>query len=330
MVDSKMLYDMIYALAARDGREAALFGDCAPLAREAFARSLAGKGFPELWFELPLMGRPWFDLHALASSDDFDQNTVFVPWTCGGMPDAFSWFAAQDSGVRQLALSWDVSAGQIECPAVQLLVCTRDVQVTCDFLAAAGRDDAMVAYRAFRERLPQGWFACYTGVFPERTTPFLRVECIPDAALQKAYAENASLLEAHLCQTGLAELGDTVVSRCQMLADTPFMLEFQFDVDTSGRASTTLGVSVRFASPPGTQAWRSFEPDGEAGALMQEVERWGLADERWRLLADTAFAVRAELAGESALLFCFPAFLKLRWRNGEPLDAKAYLMAGVQ
>ena len=31
---------------------------------------------------------------------------------------------------------------------------------------------------------------------------------------------------------------------------------------------------------------------------------------------------------ESAVLYCFPAFIKLRWRAGEPADAKAYLVAG--
>ena len=29
-------------------------------------------------------------------------------------------------------------------------------------------------------------------------------------------------------------------------------------------------------------------------------------------------------------MYCFPAFIKLRWRNGAPVDAKTYLMAGVQ
>ena len=42
MLDRTMLYDLIYALAAIDGREEKLFGDCAPLAHEAFQRGLAG------------------------------------------------------------------------------------------------------------------------------------------------------------------------------------------------------------------------------------------------------------------------------------------------
>ena len=154
MLDREMVYDIIYALAARDGREEALFGNCSSLAHEAFMHSLAGDGFPELWFELPLTGEPWFDLHALASPDHLNPSTPFAPEDCGYCPGAFEWFAAQEQGVRQLALSWDVSSGDVENPAVQLLTGTGDVQTTCAFLAAAGRQDAAAAFRLFSGRLP--------------------------------------------------------------------------------------------------------------------------------------------------------------------------------
>ena len=85
-MDGNILYSIIYALAASGGREAALFGECAPLAREAFARSLAGDYFPELWFELPFIEEPWFDLHALVEREDLDPNATFSPDTCGGVP----------------------------------------------------------------------------------------------------------------------------------------------------------------------------------------------------------------------------------------------------
>ena len=328
-MDRMRLYDIIYALAAKDGREAALFGDCAPLAREAFARSLADAQFPELWFELPLAGKPWFDLHALNAREGMDADATFSPATCGGAPEAFAWFAAQDRTVRQLALSWDVSSGDVDNPAVQLLKAVDDVELTCDFLGAVGRPDATPAYRAFEERLPQGWFACYTGVFPRRPVPFLRVECIPRYELQQAYADDPALLETHLRQVGLTAFGDTLLARCGELAKLPFRMEFQFDVTPEGSAGATFAVSSRFAPPPGHGAWKAFDVDGAAGTLMQRVEAWGLADERWRLLAGTAFSQRLRSAGESCLLYCFPAFLKLRWRDGAPLDAKTYLMAGA-
>lgn len=328
MIDRTMLYQILYALVARDGREATLFGAQAPLALGAFTRSLACDAFPELWFELPLAGKPWFDLHALTSHEDLRPNDRFEADRTGGHPEAFAWFAAQDDVVRQLALSWDTSRGEASLPAVQLLVRENRPEITCSFLEAVGRSDATGAYQHFVERLPEGWFPCYAGVFPPRPGHHLRVECIPHPELQHAYATNAGLLARHLAQTGLELHSGTIVERCQLLARTPFALEFQFDVDALGSAEATFGASLRFTSPAdGPQ--RSFDPHGEAGGLMRHIESWGLADERWHLLADTSLAMHVTFAGDSVTLFCYPAFVKLRWTDGMPLDAKAYLMAGV-
>lgn len=330
-MDRAFVYDIFYALAASNGREAALFGESAPVAHRAFERSLAGTGFPELWFEVPLAGKPWFDLHALASQEHLDAQAPFDPACCGGYPDIFAWFAAEKRPVRQLALSWDTGAGNAEQPAVQLLTWNTDVDLVCDFLAVAGRGDAVDAYRSFIARKPRGWFACYTGIFPQRATPFLRLECIPWQELQDAYAKDTSLLQTHLRQVGFTAFGDTLLKRCQELAAAPFQMEFQFDVQPNGDASSTFSASLRFASPAGpNEKFQAFDPNGAAGRLMQRAEEWGLVDSRWRLLADTAFSKRIEFGGQTALAFCYPAFLKLRWRDGEPLDAKAYLIAGLE
>ena len=328
MDERLMQYQLIYALAARNGRSETLFGSSGAAAFEAFARSLASSAFPELWFELPLLGEPWFDLHALTARSDLRPNMKFSPQQTGDCPEAFEWFAAQERGVRQLALSWDTSSGNSSTPAVQLLASESDPSITQAFLRTVGKPDAAASYLEFRKRLPQSWFPCYAGVFPQRPEHHLRVECIPNRERQRAYADDSSLLEADLRQAGLLELGDTVVERCQALASTPFQFEFQFDVQPDGSTSPTLGASVRFAPPAKGETRESFEVDGSAGALMQRVEEWGLVDERWRDLGETTFSVRASRRGANTHLYCFPTFLKLRWRDGEPLDAKAYLMAG--
>ena len=329
-MDNTRLYQILYALAAVEGREGALFGNCAPLAYEAFERSLACDAFPELWFEIPLAGDPWFDLHALTARESLEPGMAFAPEACGGVPGAFEWFAAQPDSVRQLALSWDVSTGNIDHPAVQLLVCKPDLSVTCGFLSAVGRPDAAPAYRAFVEGLPEGWFACYTGVFPARPGHNLRVECVPDTHLREAYASDAGLLGEHLMRVCPKGVNDEAVARCALLAKAPFQIEFQFDVEPDGTAGSTFSASVRFAQPPGGAAWRAFEVDGPAGELMAQVEAWGLADGRWRDMAGTAFAQGVAFGGQSTRLYCYPAFLKLRWRDGKPFDAKAYLIAGAQ
>ena len=116
-MDRMRVYDIIYALAARDGREEALFGGCRQPAREAFQRSLAGEGFPELWFEIPLAGDPWLDFHALTSHGDVAGTQAAFAGHGGAYASALAWFAAQKPGkVRQLALSYDTSAGTTSIP----------------------------------------------------------------------------------------------------------------------------------------------------------------------------------------------------------------------
>lgn len=326
MIEPTMLYDLIYALAARDGREGQLFGDCAPLAHQAFERSLASGAFPELWFEVPLAGRPWFDLHALTHRDDVSPESRFASDRCGGHPEIFAWFA-QSSDTRQLALSFDVSTGDIDHPAVQLLLARSSARTACDFLAAAGREDATQAYRAFLRRLPHDWFACYIGVFPGRRMEAIRIECIPSPDLQRTYAQDSGLLREHLQQLGL-RVDDEMLARLRLLADTPHRLEFQLDVCEDGRARETFSASLRF--PPVKEGdWEPYDPDGPAGQLMRTIEGWGLADERWRTLAQTAFVNRVSLQGETKTIYCYPAFIKLKWRDTTPVDSKAYLMAGI-
>ena len=80
MLSSLETYDAIYALAAEGELQAALFGDCQPLAREAFRRSsLAGGAFPIVWFELPLFGNPRFDLHVAHGRGTIEGNPTFAP-----------------------------------------------------------------------------------------------------------------------------------------------------------------------------------------------------------------------------------------------------------
>jgi hypothetical protein len=151
------------------------------------------------------------------------------------------------------------------------------------------------------------------------------------SALEKLLSgQDASLLERHLTQVGLTELGDTLIPRCQELASMPFPIEFQFDVTPEGRAGDTFSASLRFSPPPGTEDEQAFFPNGAGGELMRKAQEWGLVDERWHELANTAFAKQARRGDAAHTIYCYPAFLKLRWREGIPVDAKAYLVAGIQ
>ena len=329
MLDRVLLYDLIYALAARDGREALLFGSCAPLAREAFVQSLAGEAFPEVWFEIPLAGEPWFDLHVLTAREALQSSQAIAPSMDECSAKAMRWFGQKSAAqVRQLALSYDVSSGNIDSPAVQLLMWGDHIQTTSEFLATVANEEASAAYQAFVSRIPHGWFACYSGVFPQRPNMGIRVECVLRNGVQQAYVQDPTRLEQDLRGVGIDTSADSLLPWCAEMARTPFPIEFQFNVLPDGTVANTLGVSLRFNCPPGTDAWHGFDANGAAGTLMQWVQDKGLADDRWRSLGNTTFSKRIRRADESAQFYCFPAFLKLRWRNGQPLDAKAYLLCG--
>ena len=203
----------------------------------------------------------------------------------------------------------------------------RDVSVPIGFLGAAGRADLCNGYRTFVEAMPAAWYACYVGVFPQRgdggNVSWARVECIVGDECQHAYAHDESALRNDLVHIGLVGIGDETIDGIQELARSPFPLEFQFNVGSDGVALPIVSASVRFQPADWTT------PDRQLA--IRELAKWmqgrGLADARCDLLPQTVFAKRASLKGESASLSCFPAFVKLRFRQGMAPDAKAYLMA---
>ena len=330
-MDRMRMYDLIYALAAQGGREAVLFGDCAPAAREALSRSLAGAKLPEIWLEAPLSGDPWLDFHALVAYEDVAGTQAAFPGQGGAYADAIAWFAAQPpKTVRQLALSYDTRTGDVDNPAVQLLVSGRDESVPLGFLEAIGLSSAKPAYRTFARNMPAEWYACYVGAFPSRQTagspPWVRVECLVNEESQRAYAESAEALLEDLARVGLESVGENAVASIQELARSPFPLEFQFNVGPEGTVLPVISSSVRFQ--PGD--WTDGARKAEIHRLMRWIQDRGLADERWERLDETLIATRVTYGDDTTLLACFPTFVKLRWRAGQSPDAKAYLMAFAQ
>lgn len=329
-MDNARIYDIVYALAANDGREQLLFGTCAAAAREAFARSLAGEAFPELWLEIPLAGEPWLDFHSLTSYQDVEGTQAAFAGHGGLYADALAWFARQEPGlVRMIALSYDTSSGDVDAPAVQLLVNTSDAVVPSAFLEAAGRADLCSAYRGFAGRMPGEWYACYVGVFPGRSAAsadsWVRVECIVGDACQHAYAEDPAVLRSHLAGVGFADVDERTIEGIRELARSSFPLELQFNVGQDGLALPVISASVRFQ--PGD--WLNAEGQAALARLAGWMQEHGVADARCGKLAEAMFAKRLSYDGDSVVASCFPAFVKLRWRKDAAPDAKAYFMVQV-
>ena len=320
-----LIYNLIYS-SVTTGEDDVLFGKRNGMDIEVFAKSFAGNDFPEVWFEIPLAGDPWYDLHILTSKRALADHKKCYDGIC--YPHLFKWFA-KSSGVRQLALSYDLSKGVYDTPAAQLLVSKDDPSTGCDFLSEAGNPDAAEAYKRFADRLPKNWFACYVGTFPGRDDVNLRVECIPDERSQAEYCVNRELLRADLAQVGF-EISDEMLNIIMLMARQPVGLEFQFNVEESGYASPILGASLRFQAPDTNGSSSAFLQQNEnVASLMGELEHIGLVDNRWHVLSGRSFAKRLSKGDESICFAGFPAFIKIRLKPDEPIDAKAYIVSNV-
>ena len=329
MFDRLSIYDAIYALAAGERREQALFGSCAPLAREAFRRSLIDEGFPTIWFEVPLAGVPRFDLHAALSHEMLREGARFLPGAGNGYDGLLRWYAEEEADGGGLAFAYDVGEGRIVDPAIHVNVNNAPLSDIDRFFDLAAGEGAAELYRAFANRLPKGWRVWYTGVHPGRPGSPVRVDCFVDTALKDAYAADASLLESDLVDCGFTALGPALFDLAMPELDSPFSLELQFDVMRDGALGPTLGLSVGFPFRTARTVRPLFEEDGAAAGLLGAIERMGLADDRWRQIPGAIFTKLVRMDDAALALYCVPTFVKLRMRDGEPLDAKVYLHAGA-
>lgn len=329
MLDRVAAYGAVYALAADDGREEALFGSCAPLAREAFQRSLVGEGFPVVWFEIPLMGDPRFDLHVALSRQTLHAGARFLPHAGNGYDALFRWYAEDEAGGGGLAFAYDVGEGRIDKPAVHVNVNNAPLSDMGRFFDLAAGEGTAGLYGGFTARLPQGWHVWYAGVHPGRPGSPIRVDCFTDEALRRAYAADISLLERDLSACGFTAIGPSLRDLATPILESPFGLELQFDVMRSSALGPTLGISASFPLGAARSVRKLFGEGGPATALMSEIERMGLSDDRWRHIPGASFSKLVDVDGTTLALYCAPTFAKLRMRGSEPLDAKIYLQASA-
>ena len=329
MVDRMTLYDVLYALAADEGREEPLFGSSAPLARKAFERSLIGEGFPTIWFELPLAGVPYFDLHVAISRKDLHAGVNFLPGAGSGYDELFRWYAEEETGGCGLAFAYDTGAGTIDAPAVHVNVNGAPLSDTHRFFDLAAGEGAAARYDGFASRLPEGWCVWYTGVHPGRPGAPVRVDCFALKEREAAYAQDFGLFERDLASVGFEATSPALHDLLAPILESPFGLELQFDVLEDGSLGPTLGISAQFLLNSAQKMRPLFEEGGAAADLLRKVEGLGLADERWRLLANTMYSTSMPLGGKTLALYCLPTFAKLRLRDGAPLDAKVYFQASA-
>ncbi len=323
-------FDALFGIAANDGREAALFGNSIQLTRPAYEKTLIGDEYPNAYLEFPLLGQPCFDL--LSVHGPIKPGLRFAPGAGYGYQAMFDWFSSlshEGADKASCGIELDLSEGETERAGVYLQQHTRHELVT-PFLESVGEGDRAASYHDVLSRMPEDWPPAYVGLFPGREGTPLRIGGYLANAARHACADDPDQLARAFDAIGFSAYDDAMLKRCATFLSLAPSVDFQFDIMTDGTLGDTFGLSLSFNEAKPKQAHECMEY-GYGARIMEELQSWGLADERWRHIASAAFARHVSFEredgseGRFALCVLFN-YAKVKFTATEPRPAKFYLL----
>ncbi len=326
--DRMLVFDALYALAAQDGREEALFGKSLGAARAAYERTLIGKEYPSVILEFPLAGSPGFDL--LTGYTRVEPGERFAPGAGYGRQDLFDWFSRVSPRFPDVGCGFeiDTSSGGGDRAGVYLQHFGHR-ELAAPFLQSIAEEARAPLLEAVADRMPEGWPPAYMGLFPGRPGAPMRIGGYMGEKELRRCAEDPAHLKKCLGQIGYRDDDLGMPERCARLMRLVPGVDFQFDILPDGSLGDTFGLSLSF-NRIRPREFRECMETGYGREVMELLQEWGLADERWRRIADAVFARVVDYdredgsAGRFALCV-LPNYAKVRFRKGLPRDAKFYL-----
>ena len=321
------VFDLLYILAARDGREEALFGSSADLAYPVAKQALIGDIYPSIYLEFPLKRKPCFDL--LVGYGEMPSGLRFAPDGGFGYQPLFDWFSSLPTGHgASCGFSMDTGSGETQRPGVYLQY-RNQPDLAAPFLDVIGESGRFSSYSAALLRLPKGMPASYIGLFPGREGTPLRIGGYMGRSLQTDAARTPGLLGKCFDRIGFYAYDGAMLERCGEIFSLAPSVDFQFNLFPDGALGDVFGLSMSFnrVSPRQAAEWMTT---GCGRDMMLLLQRWGLADDRWKLLPGTAISKGIPVEGprgEKKLLGLVVRFnyAKVKFKGGAPVSAKFYL-----
>ena len=322
-------FDALYSIAAKDGREEALLGRSIELARPAYEKTLIGSGYPSVYLEFPLLGEPCFDI--LSVYRYIERGARFAQGAGFGYQNMMDWFSAldrNDDNIISCGIELDLSEEETETAGIYLQQHGRYKLVT-PFLKSVGEEARAAGYIDTLLRMPGGWPPAYVGLFPGRKGTPLRIGGYMDSSEMRHCIDDPAHLAAAFDTIGFTAYDVPMLNRCAELMALAPNVDFQFDIMADGTMGDTFGLSLSFNE---TKPWQAREcmESGYGAELMNKLQQWGLADDRWKLIAGAAFArhIGFERAngseGRFALCVLFN-YAKIKFTAAEMRNSKFYL-----
>ena len=326
----EMAFGALVGLGAKRG--AALLGNATDLACETFKQSLIGEAFPSFWLEAPLVGEPGFDLHVYYDRDQVQPGERFAEGAGFGMQALFDWYFGTESGGVGVGFAHDLRGGQ-RVTGAYVNFNHKPLSDMPGFFGALGSPELCGPAASLMARLPKSWNSWYLGLFPGRPEVGVRVGSFVSRRRQADYTRDTREIAADLETAGFDALDGDMLACVQALAALPYQLELQLDA-TAGGTGETLGVDLTLDLSSPARVCEAFAADGAAAQACMLLESWVVADGRWSAIAPSSFCMALPILatpGNKNALFigCLPAFIKAKWRGGQPQSAKVYLQCAA-
>ena len=319
--------------AADEGRGEVLFGECLDRASREVGPFMVGKSFPSVYLECPLLGEPFLDLTILYAQ--LERGTRIDHPAVGNANAMLEWYAETCNGQSNECCGFELDIKEPELPVAAVHFQPRaGLHLVRPFCESVGEPDRADLYLDLAKRMPDGWPLSFFGMFRGRPGSPLRVCGYLDMNERTACAEDPQRLAATFDRVGFSAYDEATLSEiCSFLAVSPGTVDFQLDVYPDGSLGDTFAIDAQFEIEQPENVCDSFE-NGPASRIMHLLEEKGVADERWKLVPNAAFArcLPVERADGSTGRYAFtvmPQWAKIRWRRGTLQQAKMYFFANA-
>lgn len=316
---------------ADEGRAEALLGDCISRVRSVSEPFFVGREFPSVYLEFPLMGDPYLDVTMLYST--IAPGTSVDAEAAEGTKPIFDWFAGVCDEDSNICFGFELDTSKPQLPRAAVHFQPRaNTELVEPFFEAAGEPERAKLYLDLAKRMPRGWPLSFFGMFRGRPGSPLRVCGYLGDEEKRACAGDPAHLASALDAIGFTAYDGAMLDGIsQALAVAPGTVDFQFDVYPDGSLGEVFALDIQFEIEQPAVVRESFE-SGAASRVVELLEKWGVADGRWRLAVDAAFARSLPAEREDGTLgkfgfTLFPQWTKIRWRAGVLQPAKLYYLA---
>ena len=307
-MNRRALFEKIWDIAAEYGGER-LFGRERDRIGDVFSRCFVGGQMPYFWLESPLIGEAYTDLHVFYDREMLSKGKDFEEGSGYGYQGLFDWYANEDTGGIGLNLAFDMT-GDDTVPAAYVNVNRKPLDDMRGFFVACGQEVLAKPFMAFLEGMPEGMEEWYLGVFPNRSGVPARV----GLGLDNRWKDPERLGK-------FVALTDDMKRKLYELSQFPYNWEIQQDIFSDGSVGDVFSLDLCLPQK-GRKGVRELLDNSDAMVLL---EKWGIADERWKIIPQVSFARILSIEGTLYFLQCLPVFIKIKWKAGKILDSKVYM-----